>query len=222
MKLRYLIFTFLLLLAAFQFCFSQEKPKAVLVTEFEDANCEILLAQMDNLMVELNNDPNSQGYAIIYGKKNGLRGNLAYELWINGSMEFRKFDSSRITTVRGEETENLKIQFWKVPAGAEKPSFNEGKWNFVFPPKTKPFVFHDDYSDQICSYVSFEKVFAEYLNANQRARGHIVIYEKSVNKYKKRKKETQNLLSKIPQNRLKFFYVKSDTSNIEFWLVPKN
>lgn len=220
MKLRRLFFTFLISLAAFQFCFSQEKPKAVLFTEVENPNCEILLATADAFFNELNNDPNSQGYAVIYGKKNDLREKLTYELWLNGAMIFRKFDDSRIIKIRGADAENLKIEFWKVPTGAEKPMFNELKWNFVFPAKTKPFVFHDEY-EQICYSGSFEKAFAEYLNANPDARGHIVIYETSNKKYLKQKKEAQKLLSEIPQNRLRFFQVKSDSSNVEFWLVPK-
>lgn len=221
MILRRFLFTFLILLTAFQLCLSQEKPKAVLIAEFGNDGRESLLQRMDYFYSELANDPESHGYIIIYGKDDDTAGKLTYELWINGSIHFRGFDPNRVNKIRGAEAEKLNIQFWKVPAGAEKPTFEEGKWNFSFPPNTKPYVFHDSYSDQICSYTSFEKVYAEYLNANPEAKGHIVIYEESRIKYLKKKKESQKLLSEIPQNRLRFFYVKGEDSNVEYWLVPK-
>lgn len=221
MKLRRFLFAFLISLAAFQFCLAQEKPKAELVFEFGNDGCEILLANMDYFYSELQNNPDSHGYVVISGKGDDTLKKLRYELLINGSIAFRKFDANRINKVRGAETNNLKIQLWKVPAGAEKPVFNEAKWNFVFPPETKSFVFQD-YNEQICYSVGYEKAFGEYLDANPNAKGHIVIYEKSPKKYQKQKQAVQKLLSTIPQNRLRFFQVKKDTSNVEFWLVPKN
>ena len=124
MKIRRLFFTFLLSLAAFQFCFSQEKPKAVLFEEFGNINCEELLARMDAFYNVLSNDPSSQGYIIIYGKGDETVRKLSYELLINGSIKFRNFDKSRIVRIRGAERENLEIELWKVPAGAEKPVFS--------------------------------------------------------------------------------------------------
>jgi hypothetical protein len=204
-----------------QISFGQAKPQAVLFDEMGNPNCEDLAARTNGFLTQLNNEPNSQGYAVFYGDNKYLRRKLGLELWLNGEIKSMRFNSSRIIKIRSAETGGIRIQFWIVPAGVEKPSFNETRWNFVFPQKTKPFIFHDDYSDQICFYISFEKVFAEYLNANPEARGHIVIHEESLKKYEKRKKETQNLLSEIPKRRLKYFYVKNDSSNVEFWLVPK-
>jgi hypothetical protein len=121
--------------------------------------------------------------------------------------------------------ENFRIRLWRVPHGAEKPSFEETKWNFVFPPKSKPFKFYDDAADLICPPTPFEKVYAEYLNANPQARGNIVIYAKSFKKYTKLKKDARNLLKDISANRIRFIHIKSSHSdnyaNIEYWLVPE-
>ncbi len=221
MKSAKILLILICLFVVSQISFGQEKTQAVLFDEMGNPNCETLAARTNGLLTQLNNEPTSQGYAVFYGDNKYLRRKLALELWLNGEIKSMKFDSSQIIKIRGAEIGNTRIQFWIVPAGAEKPSFNEEKWNLVFPAKTKPFIFHDDYSDQICSYVSFEKVFAEYLNANPEAHGHIVIHEKSLKKYEKRKKETQNLLSEISKNQLRYFYVKNDSSNVEFWLVPR-
>lgn len=220
MKLRRCLFAFLISLAAFQFCFSQEKLKAVLFNEDNNLNCEILLASMDVFYSELINEPTAKGFVVIYGKKEAAREKLGYELYINGSIKFRNFDGRRITVIRGAETENLKLQYWKVSVDAEKPAFTEVEWDFVFPLKTKPFIFHN-YNENICSSVYFEKAYFEYLNANPDSKGHIAIYAKSLKIYQKEKSEIQNLLSEIPKNRLRFFYIKSDYSNVEFWLVPR-
>lgn len=219
MKAQKILHILICLFVVSQISFGQEKPKAILVDEFGNISCDDFLARIDGLFNELQNEPNSQGYVVIYGKKDYLRRKIAYELWTNGAIKFRNFDSSRIIKVRGAETENIKIQFWKVSIGADKPYFNEASWNFVFQPKTKLFIFHDDL-EQICSSVSFEKVFAEYLNANPQSRGHIVIYEKSLKQFEKQKRKIQDLLKDIPSNRLRYFFIKRGNSNTEYWLVP--
>jgi len=220
MKLLKILLNLICLLAVSQVYFGQEKPQAIQIDEFGNISCDDFLARTDNFFLELQNHPTSQGYVLIYGNKDDLRKKIVYELWTNGAIKFRNFDSERVIQVRGAETENIKIQFWRVPAGAEKPDFNEAWWDFVFQSKTKPFIFHDDF-EQICSSVSFEKVFVEYLNANPLARGHVVIHEKSLKQFEKQKRETQDLLKDIPSNRLRYFFIKSDYSNTEYWLVPR-
>lgn len=220
MKLQKTFLLIILLLAAFQVCFGQETPKAILVDEFSAIGCEDFLSRINNFYIQLQNDPNSQGYAVISGDNSYLRRKLAYELWLNGAVKFLKRDGNRIIKVRSKETSEIKIQLWIVPASAEKPDFDEAIWDFKFPPKTKPFIFHDSF-EQICSSVFFENVFVEYLEANPSSRGHIVIYDKSPETYRKEKEKIQKLLFQIPQNQLKFFYIKKDHSNIEFWLVPR-
>ena len=176
------------LLASFQICFGQEKPKAILVDEFSKIECDDFLSRIDNFHIQLKNDSTSQGYAVISGDNSNLRVKLAYELWINGAIKTMKYDGNRIVKVRSKEIGEPKMQLWIVPSGVEKPDFKEITWNFVFPPKTKPFIFHDDF-EQICSSVAFEKIFTEYLMANPNSRGHIVIYGKLFQGIWKRKKE---------------------------------
>lgn len=191
MKLQNTFLTLVILFVSFQICFGQEKPTAILVDEFSILPCDEFLARNDAFFATLQNNPDSQGYAVVSGSSDELHRKIRYELLIKGYIAARKFDDSRIILVRGGETENFSIRFWRVPSGAEKPDFKETKWNFVFPPKSKPFRFYDDSPDIICPPAPFEKVYAEYLNANPRARGHIVIYATSFKKYKRLKRKRE-------------------------------
>ena len=226
MKLQKIFLVSVILFAFFQIYFGQEKPKAVLIDEFPAVPCDEFSARTDNFLIELHNNSDSQGYAVISGSNKDLRRMVGYELLTKGTIALRNFDKNRIVLVRGEEAENFQIQFWRVPPGAEKPDFKETKWNFVFPPEAKPLIFHDDVSDGVCPTVPFEMAYTEYLNANPQSRGHIVIYTKSLKKYNKFKREAQILLKNIPFNHLRFFRVKKEHSNnyatIEYWLVPRS
>jgi hypothetical protein len=142
---------------------------------------------------------------------------------IKGQIEYRKFDKSRINFIRGEDSQNLRTQLWIIPEGAEEPDFKEAAWNFVFPSQTKPFLFLSDH-DEVCPETPFETAYAEYLNANRRARGLVVIYAKSRKKFDRFKKDALNKLNNISTHRLRFSRVKRERSenyaNIEYWLVP--
>lgn len=224
MKLQKTFFILIIFIASFQICFGQDNPKAELIDEFGNINCDDFLARNEGFYRVLQENPGSQGYAVISGKNDELRKKVNYELLIKGAIAINRFDVSRITTIRGAESENFKVQFWQVPPGAAKPDFKESKWNFVFPPQTKPFSFYDNIRE-ICPPISFETVYAEYLNANPQARGHIVIYAKSLKTYNKFRNEARDLLKDIPINRLRFFHIKRNFSdnyaNIEYWLVPR-
>jgi hypothetical protein len=229
MKLQKILLIIICLFAVSHFCFGQEVPKAVKIDEFGEANCEDFWARFDNFFNELQNDPTSTGNLIIYGKKNSLSKNLGYEKLANGIVRFRNLDPSRLVIIRGEENDAIHIEFWRVPAGAEQPIFTAGDWDLTIR-QNKPFILNA-YSDGdgICPAVTSVKLFADYLSANPSMRGHLVITDKTTENFIITKKDLLNELvneHKIPQNRLKFFYVKNKTysyefADIEFWLVPQ-
>lgn len=221
MKSQKIIILLIFVFVCFQIHPSQGVPKAELIDNFSRISCDDFLMRLDVFYGELLNDPTSQGYVVIYGDNADLRIKLVYELWTGGSIRFRNFDVNRIKIIRGIETRELNIQLWKIPAGGEKTDFKEAGWDFTFAPKTKPYIFYDEFNDQICSSVPFEKVYAEYLNANPNAFGHIVIYGKSRRNYQRQKNETQILLKDAPQNRLRFFQIRDERENVEYWLVPR-
>jgi hypothetical protein len=228
MRFQKYLFVSIILFAFFQTCFGQEKPKAELIDEFGLIGCEGILSRIDNFMVEIMNEPNSIGYAVIYGKQNKALDSLRYESWINGNVRFRGFDVNRLVTIRGKEQENLEIELWRVPAGVEKPFSTESKWNLDLS-KTKPFVFFGDtYYDGICPGNPLA-TYAELLLANQTARGHIVFQDKTDKNFRNQKKEVLDKLVnyyKIPRHRLKLFYdidknYPHEFINTQYWLVPR-
>lgn len=222
MKLQKFFFALIILFISVQTHFAQEKPEAVLIDELDVIYCDDFLARIDNFFVSLQNEPNSFGYAVISGNSDEILKKTTYEMWLKGAIRFRNFNADTIKIIRSENTENIRIQFWKVPAGAEKPSFDESEWNFSLPPKTKPFIFYSNNGDfdQICSTVGYEKIYSEFILANPKSRGHIVIYENTVKNFNKVKEEFLKSIPDLPGNRLKFFHSRQKDSLFELWIVP--
>ena len=67
MKLKFLLIVFCLFVFAFSVFSQTEKAKQI--DEFGEFNCEDLLARSDNLLNELNKNPNYVAYIIFYEGK---------------------------------------------------------------------------------------------------------------------------------------------------------
>lgn len=206
--------------------FSQEKPKAELVDEFGKITCEDLIARQDNLFNQLQNEPDSMAYVVIYGDKNNAKFAWSVKTFLDGQTESRKFDKSRISIRKAEDENELKVQFWKVPAGAEKPDFQEVGWNYDLSNRNKPFIFNSSNWDvSPCPIGSQLDSYAGHLNANKNFRGYIVIFTKFNKEFQKEKASLLNDLQndyKLSQSQLRFFHVKQniDYTLYEFWIVP--
>lgn len=216
-----LIFSFI-----FPNTFAQEKPEAILIDKFGLLNCEDIWARQDAFFVEIQNSPTSIAYAVIYGKKNATRQNLAREKLIAGFVKFRKFDKARLKIVRGKESNEPHTEFWLVPAGADKPDFDEVEWDLTFPTNQKPFIYYSsNEDDDICPSGWQLKIYSDYLTKNPKARANIVIYAKSTSEFQKQSKDFLDELGKnynIPPKRIRFFFVKekTDYKSYELWLLP--
>lgn len=220
----------LLLLAVFfvasQICFAQETQKAELIDEFGSITCEDLIARQDALINTLKNEPNSTGYVIIYS--NGKDSRVAWQtkMYVDGQTEFRRFDQKRLIVLRATDEIELNVQFWKVPAGADKPEFKEIGWNYDLSNRNKPFKFNSSEWDvSPCPIGSQLDSYSNHLNANKNFRGHIVISTKSDKEFQKEKVKLLNKLEndyKLSTNQVRFFFVKRKIDYIlyEFWLVP--
>ncbi len=78
-------------------------------------------ARIQNLYVELGNNPNAQGYIINYGTDKEI---AARERQIQDAVRFLKFDANRLTMVRGGTNRRGAGAWsivWIVPPGAELP-----------------------------------------------------------------------------------------------------
>ncbi len=226
MKAQKIFLVLAMLLGSFQICLGQQEPTANLIDEFGKVACEELIARQDNFMGLLKNDPSAIGYAVIYSKKDDHIKILRDERFISGHIEFRGFDEERLLIIRGKESEDFQIQFWKVPAGAEKPDFKESRQNFSLSAIRKPFIFNSTgWEGGPCSIGLQLKTYSNYLTANPNAHGNIVVFAKSRNEFQEEREKISDKLTKnykISMNQLRFFHqmIKDEYSYTELWLVP--
>jgi hypothetical protein len=105
-------------------CSTSVKPPIVPARKFDEYgnirfNDE--KARLDNFAIQLQNEPNSQGYYIIYGTCAGegqARADRAKDYLVNN----RGIDASRIVIVDGGCRADFSVQLWIVPSGAEAPA----------------------------------------------------------------------------------------------------
>lgn len=95
----------------------------VLIDDFSLESTRIDKARIDNLLNELFNNPNDQGYIIEYFEPKTSKALIDQKIkkitdYIG---KIRRFDTNRITIVRASENEN-RTKFYLVPPGAELPA----------------------------------------------------------------------------------------------------
>ncbi len=107
------------------------------IDEFSHILYSELSARFDGFMFYLIDEPNSTGYMIIYGSRDGNKKDVARMVKMtNQIMVFRRYDSSRVIIVDGGYREEMMIEFYVVPAGVEPPKPTPTlDSSFVVPPK---------------------------------------------------------------------------------------
>lgn len=104
----------------------ERPPIALLFDEFPFRAFDDDKARMDNLAIEMQNDPNIQGYIIMYqgtdsrSQKNGDVSKLSRRA-LDYLVKVRGVDPSRIQIVRGGSRPTTTYQFWLVPPGSDLP-----------------------------------------------------------------------------------------------------
>ena len=91
--------------------------------EFGNINCEDELARLDSLAIELRNNPNLQGYIIIYGGRRGRRNDAKaraarMQYYLVHSRGLRK---TRILSLDGGYRETLMGELWVSQSRASAP-----------------------------------------------------------------------------------------------------
>lgn len=81
-------------------------------------------ARLDNFAVELQNDPTAQAYLVCYGGRVGRAGEAQArcDRAKNDLVTRKGIDASRIVTVDGGYREDLTVELWVVPSGAQPPT----------------------------------------------------------------------------------------------------
>jgi hypothetical protein len=103
-----------------------EEKKIIVAREFDECNnCtyDDQKARLDNLAVELQNDPTTRAYIIAYGGRTSPIGQV--ERLMARAREYligqRGIDGSRIEVVNGGFREQDSVELWIVPSGAAPP-----------------------------------------------------------------------------------------------------
>ena len=91
---------------------------------FGDVNCEDEMARLDNFAVQLQSNPGSVGYAVVYGGSYGRRGEAkARASRIKDYLVKRRgLDSNRVITINGGYMEHLTVDLWILPHDAIAPT----------------------------------------------------------------------------------------------------
>jgi hypothetical protein len=79
--------------------------------------------RLDNLAIQLQNEPGAKGYVIVYSARGSAASTAATRLNTakNHLVNIRGIESSRIITVNGGTQAVAKTELWVVPEGAEPP-----------------------------------------------------------------------------------------------------
>jgi hypothetical protein len=102
------------------------EKKIIVAREFDECNsCSFddQKARLDNLAVELQNDPSTRAYILAYGGRMSPLGQV--EKLMSRSRDYlitqRGIDASRIVVVNGGFREEDSVELWLVPSGAAAP-----------------------------------------------------------------------------------------------------
>ena len=102
------------------------KKVAIVAREFDEClNCTFddQKARLDNLAVELQNDPSTRAYIIAYGGRMSPLGQV--ERLMKRARDYivmqRGIDASRLVVVNGGFREEDSVELWVVPSGAAAP-----------------------------------------------------------------------------------------------------
>jgi hypothetical protein len=230
---RYLLFFLVFLTIAVS---AQGPPKAVLVEEHGQLPCDDSLGRLDNWYSELSKDPNSTGLAVISIRPEEKHLSVFRQNLMESNALFRGASKVlKLKYVRANSSEDLKVQLWRIPAGAEEPRIENVDNTFVLPSHITPFLLGKEYpdylgADNICpGEPSDQRIFASFLKDNQSARGNIVVRERTVAKAQEKAVRIRNAfkrLYRIPPARLRVFPRKRTVPAnylepiVEYWYLP--
>ncbi len=119
------LFLILILFSSISLAQIQDKPKAVKLDDLVGIHGECDLgARLDNLRIELANDPNAKGFIITYQSVNALVFDLErspMDRRILTQMAFGGIESERVAIIFGGYRKDITSEIWLVPKDAEPP-----------------------------------------------------------------------------------------------------
>ncbi|MDQ6788666.1 MAG: hypothetical protein M3033_17830 [Acidobacteriota bacterium] len=228
MKLRRFLFAFLISLAAFQFCFSQEKNvNLALLGSGTEITYEEIAAITDSLVNEAYKTPSAVGYIVIYGGTN-LIDNAFYKNAVISNLRFRRIDDKKIKVITSTGTEKIKLEFWLSKDGTP-PQVKLKDNNFILQTTNQAVYFADGLVvfDEIedkqtyyfggceggcIQYPSFYLI-SEFLKANPQLKAFVIIRGKNFKKAKAVKTAIEGNEPEDAPNRIMYLYGGKNKAN---------
>ncbi len=220
MKLRRFLFAFLLALAAFQFCFSQEKNEnLILFASSLKITYEEIAAQTDYFVNEIYKTPNAVGYIVIYGGANPIE-NAFYKNAIIRNTKFRKFSEEKLKIITSTTEKEIKLEFW-ISKDGTPPAVEKDNNSLILPATNKALYFAGDLINlseidgkQTYYFVGCEAgciefpdfyLLSEILKANPQLKAFVIIHNKNFKKAEIVKDAIKKNARVLP-NRINFIY----------------
>lgn len=210
----------------------QVPPKAVLVDEFGRLPCDDNLYRIDFWYTELSHNPNSVGLVVIATAPDKKHLGVFHERMMEAHAEFRGASKAlAFRYVRAVSEDDLKVQLWRIPPGADDPRIESLDMSFSLPKQIEPFMLGAEYKfgGQICPDPADEPVFADFLRANPAARGNIVVRDRTIERARKKigrvLRTFQNQYG-ISRRHLRVFPAtltkpsNHDEPVVEYWYLP--
>lgn len=92
--------------------------------EFPDIQRNDEKARLDNLVIELQNDPTAMAYVVVYPGRGGKRGDVQHHASriVEYLVHSRGLDAHRVVTLVGTPRNELFVELWITPQGATPPN----------------------------------------------------------------------------------------------------
>lgn len=92
--------------------------------EFPDIQRNDEKARLDNLAIELQNDPTATAYVVVYPGRKGKRGEVQHHSSriVEYLVSSRGIDAHRVVTLVGSPRNELWVELWLTPQGATPPN----------------------------------------------------------------------------------------------------
>jgi PKD-like domain len=99
-------------------------PKSRRFDEFPDISRNDEKARLDNFAIELQNDPGTAGYVIVYPGRTSKKAEVQdhFGRVIEYLVHSRQIDQVRIKTIEGPKRDQIHVELWITPQGATPPN----------------------------------------------------------------------------------------------------
>jgi hypothetical protein len=202
--------------------------------------CDDAMARLDSFAIHLQNEPNSQGYIVVYRERNGLLGK--YLNHMDFAKEYlvatRGISPERLATVSGGYRDNLTTEFWIASKDNPIPvtntaieentrasrKFDEGFADYSMY-EGKPLLWTSDLCGLGAIYL---RAYAKQLRSEPKSKGYIIVYTEHGKRFSRWRVMARLLRDemvkehKIDVNRIVTVYGgRREIPEAELWIVSE-